>query len=158
MKKMVMLMIIFFATAAPVLAQEAYYVQSMKAKIMSGPSFKAAVVGTVAKGHKLEALSREKSWVKVRYNNREGYVASLLVSSHPPLARVTLIKADDDEIKRGVRRRASTYTSAAAARGLTADDRRRLSAEGKVDYAALEKIEAFTVGPDEVTKFMEGGR
>jgi beta-N-acetylglucosaminidase len=62
------------------------------------------------------------------------------------------------EIKQGVRRRASSYTSAAAARGLAADDRRRLSKEEKVDYESLEKVEAFQLSADEINRFMEGNK
>ena len=137
-------------------AQTEYYIQSVKAKVMSGPSFKSGVIAEVAKGHKLTASGREGSWVKVRISDKDGYVSSLLVSTHPPFEKTGIIKGEDAEIKQGVRRRASSYTSAAAARGLAADDRRRLSKEEAIDYYSLEKVESFTLGPDEITRFMEG--
>jgi hypothetical protein len=137
-------------------AQTDYYVQSVKAKVMSSPSFKSAVIIEIARGFKLVASGREGSWVKVRIADKDGYVSSLLVSTHPPFKKTEVIKGDDADIKQGVRRRASSYTSAAAARGLTQDDRRRLSKEEKVDYESLEKIEAFTLSDDEITRFMEG--
>jgi hypothetical protein len=59
-------------------------------------------------------------------------------------------------LKEGVRRRASTYTSAAAARGLVQDDRRRLSRDEKIDYLGLENIEAVSISPEELAKFMGG--
>ncbi len=136
-------------------AQTEYYVQSVRAKVMSGPSFKSGVISEVSKGHKLTSTGREGSWVKVRMSDKDGYVSSLLVSTHPPFDKTGIIKGEDAEIKQGVRRRASSYTSAAAARGLAQDDRRRLSKEEKVDYESLEKVEAFTVSPDEVALFME---
>lgn len=137
-------------------AQDVYYVQSLKAKIMSGPSFKSQVLGEVGKGLRLSSSARQGSWVKVVYNAKEGYISSMLLSTHPPMARQGLIKGEESDIKQSVRRRASTYTSAAAARGLAADDRRRLSRDEKVDYGALEKMESFTVSADEVSRFMEG--
>jgi uncharacterized protein YgiM (DUF1202 family) len=146
--------IIFYST--DLYAQNLYYVQSVKAKVMSSTSFKAPVLGEVAKGYKFTASGREGSWVKVKFNEREGYVSSLVLSTHPPLEKTGVIKADDGEIKQGVRRRASSYTSAAAARGLAQDDRRRLSKEEKVDYDSLDKIEAFMVTPEELGRFMEG--
>jgi uncharacterized protein YgiM (DUF1202 family) len=147
---------LFFATT--LYAQTEYYVQSVKAKVMSGPSFKSGVIAEVAKGHKLAASGREGSWVKVRISDKDGYVSSLLVSTHPPFEKTGVIKGEEDDIKQGVRRRASSYTSAAAARGLAQDDRRRLSQEEKSDYESLEKMEAFTLSPDEVTRFMEGNK
>jgi hypothetical protein len=137
-------------------AQSEYYVQSIKAKVMSGPSFKSGIISEVSRGYKFISSGRDGSWVKVRIFNKNGYVSSLLVSTHPPFEKKRVIRGDEADIEQGVRRRASSYTSAAAARGLAQDDRRRLSKEEKIDYESLEKMEAFTLSSDEVTRFMEG--
>jgi len=160
MKQRVTFILFMLATvlvAASAWAED-YYVQSVKAKVMAQTSFKAPVLGEVGKGYKFSSLGRQGSWIKVTLNGKTGYVASLLVSPHPPLDKPAVIRAHEGDISQGVRRRASTYTSAAAARGLTSEDRKRASAEEEIDYKALEKMEAFTVSSDEVTKFMEGGR
>ncbi len=146
----------FFATILH--AQTEFYVQSVKAKVMSGPSFKSGVIAEVSKGYKLISSGRQGSWIRVRFSDKDGYVSSLLVSTHPPFEKMMIIKGEDTEIKQGVRRRASSYTSAAAARGLAQDDRRRLSKEEKIDYESLAKVEAFTLSSDEITRFMEGGK
>jgi hypothetical protein len=148
----------FISLSGPAWGQDQYYVQSLKAKIMSAPSFKAAIVAEAGKGTKLIASGKEGSWIKVGFGQKQGYVSSLLLSKNPPMEKVTLIKGNEDDIKQSVRRRASTYTSAAAARGLTQDDRRRLSTHEKVDYDGLEKVEAFTVTSEEVARFMEGNK
>jgi uncharacterized protein YgiM (DUF1202 family) len=147
-----------FLSTTMLYAQTEYYVQSVKAKVMSGPSFKSGIVSEVSKGQKLSSSGREGSWVKVRISEKDGYVSSLLVSTHPPFEKPGVIKGEDAEIKQGVRRRASSYTSAAAARGLAQDDRRRLSKEEAIDYESLEKMESFTLGPEEITRFMEGNK
>lgn len=139
-------------------AQETLYVQSVKAKVLSAPSFKSRVLGEASRGTRLSSIGRDGSWVKVSYYGKEGYVAAILLSASPPMAKHTMIKAGDSEFQQGVRRRASTYTSAAAARGLAADDRRRLSGEDKLDYDGLERVEKFMVSEAEMTKFMEGGK
>jgi uncharacterized protein YgiM (DUF1202 family) len=146
---------VLLSLSGRLLAEDAY-VQSVKAKIMSGPSFKAEVLGEAGKGTKLPVSGREGSWVKVAFKGKEGYASSMLLSPRPPLARTSLIKGEESDIKQSVRRRASTYTSAAAARGLTQDDRRRLSKDEKTDYGGLDKMESFTVSADEVSRFMEG--
>jgi uncharacterized protein YgiM (DUF1202 family) len=156
-----MLLVMFGASvvcAAALHAETVYYVQSVKAKVMSGPAFKSPVIGEVAKGHKFVSPGREGGWIKVNHGGKEGYVSSLLLSTRLPLEKTVLIKGEDAEIKQGVRRRASSYTSAAAARGLAADDRRRLSKEEKVDYESLEKVEAFQLSADEINRFMEGNK
>jgi len=139
-------------------AQDIYYVQSLRAKVMSAPSFKAKVLGEASKGSKLASTGREGNWIKVTFSAKQGYVSSMLLSKRPPMEKFGLIKGEETDIKQSVRRRASTYTSAAAARGLAADDRRRLSRDEKVDYGALEKIEAFTLSAGEVARFMEGNK
>jgi uncharacterized protein YgiM (DUF1202 family) len=159
MKKILVLLVllmtsVFFATV--VSAQGEYYVQSVKAKVMSSASFKSAVVGEVGKGFKFVSPGKDGAWVKVKYNDKEGYVSSLLLSTHPPFDKTTVIKADESDIKQGVRRRASSYTSAAAARGLAQEDRRRLSKEEKADYDSLDKIESFKLSSEEINRFMEG--
>lgn len=155
---LVMIFAVFAVQAFPAFAQDVYYVQSLKAKIMTQPSFKSTVLGEAAKGARLQSGGREGSWVKVTVNQKEGYVSSLLVTKFPPLQRQSIIKGEEGDIKHSVRRRASTYTSAAAARGLAHDDRRRLSTEEKVDYGGLEKMEAVSVSPEEVARFMEGSK
>jgi uncharacterized protein YgiM (DUF1202 family) len=149
------LMIIFFCS--PLFAEDLCYVQSLSARIMSAPSFQSSVLGEVTKGSRLQTRGRNGNWIKVLYNAKEGYISSLLVSAHPPLEKQALIRGDGTEIREGVRRRASTFASAAAARGLTHDDRRRLNSEEKSDYGSLEQMVAFTVSTQEVLRFMEEG-
>ncbi len=160
MKKSLFILAAFVMVLTVSIAQadEIYYVQSMKAKVMSEPSFKSKVIAEIGKGFKLSASVKTGTWIKVTYGGMQGYVAGLLVSSQPPLQKTSMIKASDSEINQGVRRRASTYTSAAAARGLTHEDRKRLSTEEEVNYAAVEKMETVTFTSDEVTRFIEGGR
>jgi hypothetical protein len=147
--------LLFMTTLAG--AQEVYFVQSAKAKIMKTPSFKGGVVAILQRGHRLQMLAKEGSWIKVDFGAGQGYVAKLLVTNRPPMARLGLIKGDDELLSKNVRRRASTYTSAAAARGLATDDRRRLSAEQEVDYKSLERMEAFTVTEEDLASFQKGG-
>ena len=147
---------LFLSSAA--FAETAYYVQSAKAKVMSSPSFKATVLGEASRGTKLNGVAKEGRWIKVNYYGKTGYVATLLVTSYPPLAMKGLIRAEDTDFQQSVRRRASTYTSAAAARGLAQDDRRRVSGQEKTDYDSLARVEAFTVSDADVARFMEGGK
>jgi uncharacterized protein YgiM (DUF1202 family) len=139
-------------------AEQLYYVQSVKAKILAAPSFGSREIAEVGKGQKLTLKVAEGSWIKVIYGGKEGYVSSLLVSTHPPLRKRGFIKADDAEIKQGVRRRSSSFASAAAARGLTREDRMRADTEDHVDYSALGKMESLSFSDDEVTRFMGGGK
>jgi hypothetical protein len=142
---------------APALhAETAYYVQSAKAPVMSGPTFKSAVLGEVGRGYEFLSLGQEGRWVKVRYNKGEGYVHSIVLLTHPPLENVSAITADEQEMRKGFRRRASSYISSEAEHGLYRDDRKGPGHDEQADYASLEKIELFTMSSREVRRFMEG--
>ena len=161
MNKQPLLFMIFMASMFHVSVSHAasvYYVQSVKAKILGEASFKSKVIAEVEKGGKLTSTGQAGSWVKVQYEGKEGYVPSLLLSTHPPLSKTEFIKAEDPEIKQGVRRRASSFTSAAAARGLTKEDRKRADVEEGVDFNALHKMESLALTDDEITQFMNGGK
>lgn len=139
-------------------ADAVYYVQSVNASVRSEPSFGSKVIAKVAKGQTLTSISKQGSWIKIKIDGQEGYISSLLVSSQPPLQKQTVIKAEDEEIKPAARRRASSYTSAAAARGLANEDKQREGIEETSDYKALDKMESLKVTPEEVTKFKETGK
>lgn len=161
MKKQLLMFMMFLPSilyAAFAHADAVYYVQSVNASVRAEPSFGAKVIAKVAKGQTLASISKQGSWIKVNVDGKEGYISSLLVSSHPPMQKQTVIKAEDEEIKPTARRRASSYTSAAAARGLTNEEKQRDGVEETSDYKALDKMEALKVSPEEVTKFKETGK
>lgn len=135
-----------------------YYVQSANAKILSGPSFKSGVIAGAAQGETLVSTGTEGSWVKVIVGGKEGYVSTLLLSTHPPIKKVEIVKAEEPEINEGVRRRASSFSSAAAARGLTKEERQRADVEEGVDMGALKKMESLKFADDEVSRFIAGGQ
>ena len=156
MKKLTVLIALFMTSllgSTLVLAESAYFVQSASAKILAQPSFRSKIVTEVRMGEKLVAIGKEGNWIKVSVAGKEGYISSLLLSSHPPMKKTEVIKADETEINQGVRRRASSFSSAAAARGLTKEDRVRADNEDEADYVAVKKMEAVKVKPQEVDQF-----
>lgn len=157
MKKQLMMLITGLLYASLSFADTSYYVQSTNATVRSGPSFGAKVVAKVSKGQMLSSTSKSGDWIQVKIDGKEGYISHLLVTTHPPIDKTTVIKADEQEIKPTARRRASSFTSAAAARGLTDEEKKREGVE-KADYKAVDKMEAVKVTPDEVKKFKETGK
>ena len=157
MKKQLMMLITGLLYASLSFADTSYYVQSTNATVRSGPSFGAKVVAKVSKGQMLSSTSKSGDWIQVKIDGKEGYISHLLVTTHPPIDKTTVIKADEQEIKPTARRRASSFTSAAAARGLTDEEKKHEGVE-KADYKAVDKMEAVKVTPDEVKKFKETGK
>lgn len=135
--------------------QQVYFVQSTQAKILSTPSFSSPQVAEVKMGQRLTLLDNQGNWLKVALDGKEGFISALLVATHPPLGKTGFIKANDSEIKHGVRRRSSSFESAAAARGLTKEDRKRADSDEVANYKSLQNMEALSLSDNEVTKFME---
>lgn len=150
------LLVIGMLGSSVLMAETIYYVQSANAKILSAPLFKSDVIAEVRRGIKLNGVGKEGSWIKVNLDGKSGYVPSLLLANHPPLQRVDVVSAEGPEIKEGVRRRTSSFSSAAAARGLTKEGRQRADVEEGVDNLAVRKMEALNIGDDEVMRFASG--
>lgn len=129
--------VIALANAA---AAEDVYVQSDKAAIMAEANFKSNVVGQVSKGIALEILERGDGWSKVSQNDLKGWINNLLIADHPPIQRAGLFGSGTESIASNSRRRISSFSSAAAARGLSEEDQKSLQGEHPADYKSLEKI------------------
>ncbi len=134
------------------------YVQSKRAKLQAAASFKSATVATLEKGDVVQLLKTEGQWHMVNYQGKDGWIAHLLVSDKQPLQKFTLLEGEGKSLSDNARRRASSNTSTAAARGLRADDsRNRASDIGVADYRALKAMEASQVNESEITQFMSQG-
>ncbi len=145
--------------ASTLSAAETLYVQSNKAKLLETPQFNAPAVGELQKGNEVNVLQQQKRWVEVEYQGNSGWLSRFLLSDHPPLKKVTVL-GDGETLKleENARRRASAVTTAGAARGLSADDRKRSNSGDKSDYFALEKVENYKVEDKAVTEFIEQGK
>ena len=135
---------------------ETGYIRAREAKMMTKPSAAAEMVVALQKGDAVEILQRQGHWMKVTANQHEGWVSSLLVGNKPPKHKITVLDGKDAaDLEDSSRRRASTSTSAAAARGLRSDERARQSDDGVADFGAVRQMEGTGVSEDEAAKFME---
>ena len=138
--------------------EQQLYVQSLKAKLMTEPSFGAKVVGQLDKGTEVRLLESNKRWLKIESGTQKGWVSSFLLSKNPPLNKVSVLgNTKTQELEQGARRRASAVTTAGAARGLSADDRKRTNSGDKSDYYALEQVEDFRLSEYDINKFISEG-
>lgn len=128
------------------------YVKSAKASLLESPAFGAPAVATIAKGDKLLEVTRDGRWVQVAFQSTNGWISTLLVSEKPPIAKVSLLNSSDTDMKVTARRRASAFTSAAAARGLA--ERSRASSGFKVDYDGVEYMKSLQIETDELNNFI----
>ena len=155
MKKITVCFLIAVFWSLPAFAGE-LYVKGVKANIMEKPSFKAKVLAKAARGEILQEIERKGKWVKVGYKGKSGWISTLVVSSAPSMARVSLL-AGGKSLEKNARRRASAFTSVAAARGLTDYDRTRRGKDFTVDYDALKWMEKFEIEEAEALAFIASG-
>lgn len=138
------------------------YVHSVKAPLYRAPSMGSKKITNLKKGTKIVGIKQKANWYKVKYRGRNGWVYKLMVRKTPPIDNKKLFGRLKSLFKRisalraKSRRRPSSYTTVAAARGLR-DKRKRSSDKYEYNYEALEKIESIEISDDEAMGFLMQG-
>lgn len=132
------------------------YVQSVKAVLFAQPQLGAARIAEVAQGTALPVMTQQGAWYQVRYQMQELWVSHLLVADRAPGGKVSLLASNESDLSSGARRRASSFTTAAAARGLSADRRRLRGGYWTSDLSEVKTMEALKVTQSEVLEFLRG--
>jgi hypothetical protein len=152
-----MLAAALFAMIASAPASEIYFVQPNTVKFYAAPSFAAKVLGSAESGYRFIATGREGNWLKLDFSGRTAYLPVVQASTRAPLGKVTA-RSGDASKKLSGRARSSATAAVAGVKGLTYEDRARVSKGERMDYDALEKVEAIIASPEELKDFMSGGK
>lgn len=134
---------------------ESVFVQAKQAKLMSEPSLKSNVISRVAQGTELEQLEQQGRWLRVRNEDQQAWVYQLLVATQPPMKKVSVLQNQNTNLADSARKRASSSTAVAAARGLRSDERGRESGQSMANFSALEKVEQQSVSDQDLEGFMD---
>lgn len=129
------------------------YIQSVKAKLLSEPSFQSKLIKKLEHGNQVNVVQQTGRWTKVKHEESEGWISSLLLSKTPPIKKNSLLLKKDPAMQNKARRRASSSAVAAATRGLRGENRARVSDENHADYQALEKVESIKVKDSDAWDF-----
>ncbi|MDD2897078.1 MAG: hypothetical protein PHI31_00060 [Desulfuromonadaceae bacterium] len=134
------------------------YVQPFKAKIYSKPTIASEVFGIVDSGFKFISTGRERSWISLVFNGKQGFIPAVQTAHSPPLGK-SIVQSDEISPKLGARARVSSSSAVVAGmKGLTYEDRARVTKGERSDYDTLDKIDAQQITPDELKTFkLEGG-
>ncbi len=135
---------------------ETGYVQSRTAKLLASPAARAEVVTELVKGDAVEVVETQGRWLKVSSGDKTGWISKLLVKNQPPKGKISVLE-ENKELEENARRRASTVSSAAAARGLRNEERARQSDDSVADFSAVREMESERVSEQEAMEFMEQG-
>ena len=138
------------------------YVHSVKAPIYTTPAMSSEKLMEIPKGTKLIGTSENPSWYEVQYKDIHGWVYKLMVKKSPPMEKAGIfyrLKSLFHKIHtlRGKsRRRPSSFTTTAAARGLR-EKRKRFSDKYQLAYSSLERLESIEISENEALEFLTKG-
>lgn len=141
------------------------YVHSINAAVYKMPSMRSAKVTTLDKGDKLEVTKSKGAWYKIESANGKettGWIYKFMVKKKP-ITNTSKLYASlrsffykIESVSKKSRRRPSSYTSTAAARGLR-EKRRHFAEKFNSDYDALETIESINITEEEAMTFLWEG-
>ena len=152
MKKPVILCVLCFGIAYAAIAQVSrggtLYTAVRTATLKSSTGFFAGNRGTVSYGEQVTVLQVSGKWVEVRSVSRSsisGWTASANFSTRRITAATGTGTASASEI-------------ALAGKGFDRDVENAYRANGRLNYADVDRTEAQTVSPDDLYRFLTDGR
>ena len=122
MKKILFFVLIISFISGSVYAADALYVQSVKAKLLSGAKFSSQAVGEVKRGDKLEVIKSEGRWYQVTTGPLTGWVNKLCVGERPPMAKISVIKGNKFDLEDKARKRVSSSHHARETRAQVSEE------------------------------------
>jgi hypothetical protein len=150
-------LLLLFIFALPYLAEaKTLYLKSMRAKLLAGPKHGTKVVLQLKRGATLSEVKRDKKWVQVKIKSKTGWLPSILASSKKPMQRKSLLMKNVD-ISKNARKRASTFTSTAAARGLKANSDDVFNNLEGANFQAVKVMESTYVPFKVAIPFLRSG-
>lgn len=138
------------------------YVQSIQAPVYLMPDSGSQQLFKVKKGDKLTGIQQVGYWHNVTYNNQTGWIYRFMVRRKPPVKKediygqFTSLSKKYEAFSSKSRRRPSSYTAAAAARGLK-EKRKRFAVGYRLDWESLGKIESIDITDAQAMAFLKKG-
>ncbi|MBI1862326.1 MAG: hypothetical protein HYR96_15535 [Deltaproteobacteria bacterium] len=147
---------------APVFATEPpkiVFVQAVHVDLKEEPKASSATVASVNRGEAGQVIETKDIWMKVKMGKRTGWISKLFVTNHKPVGNADLMKDVKQNLATTSRRRPSSYSVSATARGLMTSERGREGREMyETDGEALDKIEKYSLPKDSLKKFKTNGK
>lgn len=156
-KQMIVLLLLLIGLFAwtSIATAKTWYVRSYKAFLLNAPKYGAKKISLVKKNEAVEETDIQGNWLKVKAKGREGWISKLVLTTSVSNRKISLLSQKID-ITSKARRRASTYSSTASARGLVESGRKRIGSTQEPDYTALKKLEEIIIDEKEAVSFLVG--
>lgn len=142
----------FFVANSPITA-DTLYIRSYQTFLLNSPERKAQKLVKLKRGTAVEQIRSEGKWINVTVNNQKGWLPKNVLTKKPVKKGRSLLSKKVD-IATKARKRASSYSSTAAARGLTTVDQSGGDSLYEPDYQALELVEAREIDEAEAVNFL----
>ena len=154
-QKLFYLFIVLFVFSI-ILAGDSVYIKVRICPVFSNPDASSQRLFMLKQGQKVDVLKKESNWLHISVNNQKGYIQPFFTSTSPNLKRIS--RADDLKSTSHIatRKRASSYTSsAAAARGLMSEDIREREnvAFKNFDFESIKWLENFSYSDEDILTF-----
>ena len=151
------LLLVLFSNNA--IADETLYVQPFKAKVFAKPSLSSEMLGAVDSGFQLVSTGKEGNWVKLDYKGKQGFIPAVQTAKTPPLGKSAAQSVDASPRLAARARASSSSAGVAGMKGLTYEDRARVTKGERSDFESLDKVESLKISSDELRSFqLEGGK
>jgi fructose-specific phosphotransferase system component IIB len=137
--------ILLFLVTNTVFAAD-FFIKSLKAPLLEEAKTSSKVKASLDRGTQVVGAGSDGSFIKVTSQGQQGFVNKLFLSDKPIQDKSSLLNQDVD-ISSKARKRASGFTSAAAARGLKedSDDIFKSLTDADADPDAVKQMESLVV-------------
>ncbi len=142
-------LVVLLAVSAGAALAAPMSVQVRNGKVRATPSQLGAVVATVDYGAQVQAGTLERGWYPVTTaDGKTGWLHESALSRKP-----IAMRAGTTDAATGV----SSDEVALAGKGFNEQVESKLRKEGKLDYTWVDRMSAFQIAPDQLTKFRTQG-
>ncbi len=130
------------------------YIRGLQVFLQDAPAQTGTKGMKLNRGDQVEQISEQGMWIKVKVADHEGWLPKFALADQSIPNRVSMLNQKEVDLSANARRRASTYSSTAAVRGLTADARKRVNTLQLPDYYALDDLEKQSIDETVAVQFL----
>ena len=146
--------LVLLLLGSSVIFAETLYVKSFQAFLLEEPKASAKKLKQLDRGTAVETLQTQGVWIQVKVGEAQGWLSKMVLAETVAGEKVSLLASNVD-LSSDARRRASTYSSTAAARGLVRSGQERINSRTTTNFEVLAALEAQIINESEAVHFLE---
>lgn len=128
---------------------EVLSIQQKEGKLRSKPSFLGKILKSLPYGTKVTKENEQGSWFQIKAGSESGWMHKSSLTE-----KAIVLKSGDEKVDSGV----SDDELVLAGKGFSEDVEKSYKKENpKLDFALVDRMENYSVNPDEVALFVKSG-